>query len=71
MPARTRDIICLLACALLGAIVWGIHQTSLSHATQRPLKVAVIVIGLVAVGAWRAWQIRRAEAASPPGSQAS
>jgi hypothetical protein len=59
MPPRTRDVICLLACALLGAVVWGIHQTPLSHATQRPLKVAVIALGLALVGGWRAWQIRR------------
>ena len=60
MSARQRDTICLLACAVLGAIVWGIHQTSLSHATQRPLKIAVIVLGLGTIGLWRAWQIRRA-----------
>jgi len=60
MPARTRDLICLVACAVLGAIVWSIHQTSLSHASQRPLKVGVIVVGLTLVGAWRVWHIRRA-----------
>jgi hypothetical protein len=59
VSARGRDAICLVACAMLGAFVWGIHQTSLSHAAQRPLKIAVIVVGLVAVGAWRTWQIRR------------
>lgn len=61
MSARARDAICLAACAVIGAIVWGVHQTSLSHAAQRPLKIAVIVIGLAAVGAWRTRQIRRAE----------
>jgi hypothetical protein len=58
MSARTRDVICLAACAMLGAIVWAIHLTPWSHATQRPLKVAVIVVGLAAVGGWRARQIR-------------
>lgn len=61
MSARNRDVICLAACAVLGGVVWGIHQTSLSHATQRPLKIAVILLGLAAVGVWRVWQIRRAE----------
>jgi glucose dehydrogenase len=60
MTARARDTICLLACAVLGALVWAIHETSLSHAVQRPLKVAVIVIGLGLIGLWRAHQIRRA-----------
>jgi hypothetical protein len=60
----------LLACAVLGAIVWGIHQTSLSHATQRPLKIAVIVVGLVTVGAWRTWQIRLATRYSAVGDEA-
>jgi hypothetical protein len=59
MSATTRDIICLLACAVIGAVVWAIHQTSLAHSTQRPLKVAVIVLGLAAVGLWRARQVRR------------
>jgi hypothetical protein len=44
----------------VGAIVWGIHKTSLAHGTQRPPKVAVIVVGLAAIGFWRASQIRRA-----------
>ncbi len=66
MSGRTRDIICLLACAVLGAIVWGIHQTSLSHATQRPLKIVVIVAGLMAVGAWRTWRIRGGQPGSKP-----
>ena len=65
MSRRTCDTICLLACAALGVIVWGIHQTSLSHATQRPLKIMVIVLGLGAVGAWRVWQIRRSEGTEP------
>jgi hypothetical protein len=60
----------LLACAVLGAIVWGIHQTSLSHTAQRPLKVAVIVAGLVTVGAWRTWQIRVAARLSAAGDEA-
>ncbi len=61
MSARRRDTICLLACGVLGALIWGVHRTALSHATQRPLKVALIVVGLVLVGGWREWQIRRAE----------
>ena len=71
MSARSRDVICVLACVVLGAIVWGIHQTSLSHATQRPLKVVVIVFGLAAIGLWRGWQIRRTARPRPGGSQAS
>jgi hypothetical protein len=47
-------------CAILGVIVWAIHLSSWPHSTQRPLKVAVIVVGLAAVGGWRTWQIRRA-----------
>jgi glucose dehydrogenase len=61
MPARTRDTICLLACAVLGAVIWAIHETSLSHAVQRPLKIAVIVVGLGLIGLWRTQQIRRAD----------
>jgi hypothetical protein len=48
----------LFACAILGVIVWATHLTSLSHGTQRPLKIAAIVLGLAAVGGWRARQIR-------------
>jgi hypothetical protein len=58
MSAKTRDLLCLTMCAVIGAIVWALHLSSLSHSTQRPLKVAVILVGLVAVGGWRTWQIR-------------
>jgi hypothetical protein len=44
---------------MLGVIVWTIHLSSWPHSTQRPLKVAVIVVGLTAVGGWRSRQIRR------------
>jgi hypothetical protein len=60
MSTRARDTICLLACAILGALVWAIHETSLSHAVQRPLKIAVIVVVLASIGLWRTQQIRRA-----------
>jgi hypothetical protein len=60
MSARTRDLICLAMCAVIGAAVWALHLSSLSHSTQRPLKIGVIVFGLIAVGAWRTRQIRTA-----------
>jgi hypothetical protein len=59
MSAKARDLTCLGLCAILGAIVWVIHVSSWPHSTQRPLKVAVIVLGLAVVGGWRTWQIRR------------
>jgi hypothetical protein len=58
MSARMRDVLCLVMCAVIGAIIWALHLSSLPHSTQRPLKVAVIVFGLMAVGGWRTWQIR-------------
>lgn len=60
MSARTRDLICLAMCAVIGATLWALHLSSLAHGVQRPLKVGVIVVGLIAVGAWRTRQIRKA-----------